>query len=239
MVSPVADIRPSLAWSGPCDVIVRRHPKGGYLFDIMGSGAYSTLAHGLYSMAKHYASEEKPKAPVSADDRLADPLLTREQSERLVHVLRESKLLVDDRALKVDARMSQWSSVLLVLIVGGGIAGAYFSEHVEGVWSLLSTVLLLLIGALVGGWLRSQWEQDPASIPSPWALPIGAVMIVGALFAFVGYMQAMTWVQAHTGRWGFLVWMIAALLMASAYVGILQLVQVIKVKIAGRTAAKS
>ena len=176
----MTDSPPSLAWSGPCDVIVRRHPKGGYLVDIIGSGTHATLAHGLCTMVT---------AP-----------LTLAQAGRLVHAMREVNLLVDDKVLKVDARLRQWGNVLLAMIVGGALVGFLLGEGHDDLWRLLSTALLLLVGVALGGWFRDQWERDPMRIPSPF-LPVAALVVSAVPFGLMAYFRGVRSVQTSPGGW--------------------------------------
>jgi hypothetical protein len=176
----MTDSPPSLAWSGPCDVIVRRHPKGGYLVDIIGSGTHATLAHGLYTVAT--------------------PPLTLAQAGRLVHAMREVNLQVDDKVLQVDARLRQWGNVLLAMIVGGAVVGLLLGEGHDDLWRLLSTALLLLVGVALGGWFRDQWERDPLRIPSPF-LPVTALVVSAVPFGLMAYFRGVRSVQTSTSGW--------------------------------------
>lgn len=189
-----ADSPPSLAWSGPCDVIVCRHRKGGYLVDIIGSGSHATLAHGLCAIAL------KERSPVTADDPLVTAPLTLAQAGRLVHAMRKVNLLVDDKVLDVDVRMRQWGNVLLAMIVGGALVGLLLGEGHDDLWRLLSTALLLLVGVALGGWFRDQWERDPMRIPSPF-LPVTALVVSAVPFGLMAYFRGVRSVQTSTSGW--------------------------------------
>lgn len=226
-------VRPSSAWSGPCDVVIRRHPKSGYLVDIIGSGAHAALAWGFYSMAKHYASQEREKQnqPANPDDPLCDPPLTRDQAMRLAAVLRQSNVLVDDRVLAVDERISEWMGLGVVLLVGGFIAGAFLSEHVSDLWSPISMALLLIIGGIVGAWLRHIWEQDPAMLPAPWSAGLRVVGLIAAFVGFFGYIAAVTWTSRRFPGWpGLLLILVGSLAMALILPATVLLAQRIKDK---------
>ena len=154
---------PELAWSIPCDVIVRRHPRGGYLVDIIGSGPQALHAHAVLGMAQHYADEANPPK----DDPVAHTPLTFDQTSRAVHVMREMNLLVDDKALVVDARMSQWGKALGLLIFPGGLVAAFLTERNPEASSWVAGAFIFLLGLLIGGWMYREYERDGARIVSP------------------------------------------------------------------------
>lgn len=190
---------PSLAWSGPCDVIVRRHPKGGYLFDFTGSGAPATRAQWLHHLAEFSARKAiAPDQPSS----LPDLPLNREHACRVVEVMRGINVLVDDKALKIDARMSQWGKALPIAILFGFLAAAVLREGREGWWSIASTALIFLIGVLVGGLLRHLYEQDGALIPAPWGLAVRVAMTVAVFVGFGVYVIGVMWAVETLGGWG-------------------------------------
>jgi hypothetical protein len=166
---------PDRAWSGPCDVIIRRHPKSGYLVDIIGSGLHAIHAHAILGMAQHYAAEANPPK-----DPLTDTPLTLDQASRAVHVMRAANILVDDKALVVDARMSQWGKVLGFLIFPGGLVAAFLTERNPEASSWVASGFLFLLGLLIGGWLYREYERDGARIASSLDLARrGALVVLG------------------------------------------------------------
>jgi hypothetical protein len=167
------------AWSGPCTVIFRRHPNGGYLATVCGTGPHATLAQGVVATA--------------------DPPLTLRGANALRDALRGLNLHVDDRVLKIDEGMRQWVKALPFAIIGGLIVAAVVEESIG---SVASTILLVAISLAIGAAVRHVHERNGGLIPSPWVLPLGALAATAAVGGLWLFMPALSWTQANVGGLG-------------------------------------